>query len=125
MSVAATDLCRMSATELAGAIRFRQASSREVIEAHLQRIEAVNPSVNAITILLADQALEAAKAADIADGLPQAVQVIGPATAKNCAWTPPPRWRTGSASSRRSIPGSQMATGPRHGGVMGLGKDRW
>jgi amidase len=64
MSAAATGLWRMSATELAGAIRSRQASSREVIEAHLQRIEAVNPSVNAITTLLADQALEAAKAAD-------------------------------------------------------------
>jgi Asp-tRNA(Asn)/Glu-tRNA(Gln) amidotransferase A subunit family amidase len=38
----------MSATELDGAIRSRQASSQEVIEAHLRRIEAVNPSVNAI-----------------------------------------------------------------------------
>src|SRR5215475_10291707 len=50
--------------ELAGAIRSGQASSREVIEAHLRRIEAVNPSVNAITSLLAEQALEAAAAAD-------------------------------------------------------------
>ena len=64
MSVAATDVWRMGAVELAGAIRSRLASSREVIEAHLRRIEAVNPSVNAITILLADQALEAATAAD-------------------------------------------------------------
>ena len=64
MSVAGTDLWRMGAVELAEAIRSRQASSREVIEAHLRRIEAVNPSVNAVTILLADQALEAATAAD-------------------------------------------------------------
>jgi amidase len=64
MSVAGTDLWRMGAVELAEAIRSRQASSREVIEAHLRRIEAVNPSVNAITILLAGQALEAATAAD-------------------------------------------------------------
>jgi amidase len=64
MRVTATDLWRMSAMELAGAIRSGQASSREVIEAHLRRIEAVNPSVNAITSLLAEQALEAAKAAD-------------------------------------------------------------
>jgi amidase len=64
MRTAATELWRMSAMELAGAIRSGQASSREVIEAHLRRIEAVNPSVNAITSLLADQALEAAEAAD-------------------------------------------------------------
>jgi amidase len=64
MRAAATELWRMSAMELAGAIRSGQASSREVIEAHLRRIEAVNPSVNAITSLLAEEALEAAKAAD-------------------------------------------------------------
>jgi amidase len=64
MSVAtATDLWRMSARELAEAIRSKQASSQEVIEAHLRRIEAVNGSVNAVTVL-ADAALEAAKAAD-------------------------------------------------------------
>ena len=45
----------------------------------------------------------------IGDGLPQSVQVIGPATARTCASTPRRRWRTGSASSRRSIPGSRMA----------------
>jgi amidase len=58
----------MSATELAEAIRSRQVSSQEVIEAHLRRIEAVNPSVNAVTIMLGEQALEAAKAADHAVG---------------------------------------------------------
>jgi hypothetical protein len=64
MSVAATDLWRMSATELAAAIRSRQTSSQEVIESHLQRIEAVNPSINAVTVILGEQALVAAKAAD-------------------------------------------------------------
>ena len=65
MSVAtATELWRMSATELAEAIRTRQVSSVEVVEAHLRRIEAVNPSINAVVIVLGEQALEAAKAAD-------------------------------------------------------------
>jgi amidase len=59
-----TDLWRMSATELAEAIRSRQASSQEVVEAHLRRIEAVNPAVNAVTAVLGEQAVEAAKAAD-------------------------------------------------------------
>jgi amidase len=64
MSVTTTDLWRMSATELAAAIRSRQASSQEVIEAHLRRIEAVNPLVNAVVVVLGEQALDAAKAAD-------------------------------------------------------------
>jgi amidase len=65
MSVAAaTDLWRMGATDLAGAIRSKHASSREVIEAHLRRIEAVNPAINAVTIVLGERALEAADAAD-------------------------------------------------------------
>ncbi len=37
-----TELCRMSATELAEAIRSGQASSREVIEAQLRRTEEVS-----------------------------------------------------------------------------------
>jgi len=61
---ATTELWRMSATELAGTIRTKHASSEEVIEAHLRRIEEVNPSINAIVILLAEEALEAARAAD-------------------------------------------------------------
>ena len=64
MSVTTTDLWRMSATELAEAIKSRRVSSQEVIEAHLQRIGAVNPSVNAITVTLGEQAIESAKAAD-------------------------------------------------------------
>jgi amidase len=60
----ATDLWRMSATELAEVIRSKQASSQEVIEAHLRRIEAVNPAINAVTVVLGEQAVEAAKVAD-------------------------------------------------------------
>ncbi len=59
-----TELWRMSASDLAEAIRSRRTSSQEVIEAHLRRIEAVNPSVNAVTVVLGDQAVDAAKAAD-------------------------------------------------------------
>ena len=57
MSVTTADLWRMSALELAEAIRSRLTSSQEVIEAHLRRIEAVNPSVNAVTVVLGEQAL--------------------------------------------------------------------
>ncbi len=59
-----TDLWCMSATELAEAIRSKQVSSREVVDAHLRRIEKVNASVSAVTVVLGEQALEAARAAD-------------------------------------------------------------
>jgi amidase len=59
-----TDLWRRGAVELAEVISARVVSSREVVEAHLRRIEEVNPSINAVTLLLADQALDAAAKAD-------------------------------------------------------------
>ena len=57
-------LCNRSAIELAAMIRSREVSSREVIDAHLARIEEFNPAVNAITVVLAEQARAAADAAD-------------------------------------------------------------
>jgi len=65
-----SDLWRKGAVELADLIRDHQVSSREVVQAHLDRIEAVNPALNAIVRLLADEALAAADAADreVADG---------------------------------------------------------
>ena len=58
------DLWRKSATELARMIRDKEVSSREVVQSHIERIEAVNPAVNAVTVVLADSALEAADNAD-------------------------------------------------------------
>ncbi|RAZ78107.1 amidase [Mesorhizobium atlanticum] len=48
---AASDICRLSAVELADRIRQRQLAVREVVSAFLDRIEAVNPLVNAIVSL--------------------------------------------------------------------------
>jgi amidase len=59
-------LCYRSATELAAMLRAKQVSAREVVIAHLARIEAVNPAVNAIVTLTAERALEQAAAADAA-----------------------------------------------------------
>ena len=59
-----TELCLLPATELAGRLRALEVSAREVLAAHLERIEAVNPAVNAIVTLSADSAVERAGAAD-------------------------------------------------------------
>src|SRR5262249_58980570 len=55
---------------LAAVIRDREGSSREVVQAHLERVKAVNPLLNALVRLLPDEALAAADAADraVADG---------------------------------------------------------
>ncbi|WP_225774788.1 amidase [Pseudomonas sp. Marseille-Q5115] len=60
-----TDLVRFDATQLAELIRSRAVSPVEVVQAHLDRIEAVDPKVNAI-VSLAPDALAAAKAAEAA-----------------------------------------------------------
>ncbi|NOT56323.1 MAG: amidase [Deltaproteobacteria bacterium] len=59
-----TDLCFLTATDLAQRIRTKAASCREVMEAHLAQIERVNPKVNAIVTLLPERALEHARQAD-------------------------------------------------------------
>src|SRR6201985_213827 len=60
-----TELIYSDATRLAELIRTREVSPVEVMKAHLDRIEAVNPSVNAI-VTLVDNALESAKQAELA-----------------------------------------------------------
>ncbi|MYE10802.1 MAG: amidase, partial [Gammaproteobacteria bacterium] len=63
-----SELWRRTAGDLAAMIRSGDVSSREVVQAHLDRIEEVNPIVNAVTVPLIDSALEAADAADAAPG---------------------------------------------------------
>lgn len=55
-----------SATELARAIRAKEVSSEEVVDAYLQRIEEVNPKLNAVVQLTADAARAQAREADAA-----------------------------------------------------------
>lgn len=58
------DLIFVSATRLARAIRDKELSSKALVEACLQRIETVNPTLNAVVQLAAGPALEQARAAD-------------------------------------------------------------
>lgn len=58
------ELWRWDAVELAAAIRNRRISSREAVKACLERLDAVNPRLNAVVDLLHDAALKAADEAD-------------------------------------------------------------
>ncbi len=62
----ATELCFLSATELAAGYRARRFSPSEVVEAVLARIEAVNPLVNAYCTVTAEHARAEAREADAA-----------------------------------------------------------
>jgi amidase len=59
-----SDICFLSAVELARQIRDREVSCLEVMQAHLRQIERVNPQVNAIVTLLPEKAIEQARQAD-------------------------------------------------------------
>ena len=60
------ELTGVTATALARLIARREVTAHEVAEAHLRRIEAVNPRINAVVALDAARALAAADAADAA-----------------------------------------------------------
>jgi amidase len=60
------DIIYASTAALADAIRQKEVSSEEVVSAHLDRIEAVNPALNAVVQVSGEEALEQARAADAA-----------------------------------------------------------
>ena len=62
--MSSAELCFLTATELARRIRIRELSCQEVLEAHFGQIERINPQVNAIVTLVAEQALDQARIAD-------------------------------------------------------------
>jgi amidase len=82
----ATDLLFRPATELAELVRAGEVTSRELVEASLERIEALNDRINAFILVDAEGALAAADAIGPGDerpfaGVPLAIKDIGPAWA--------------------------------------------
>ena len=78
----------LSALELARRIRSGEARSRDVVEAHIQRVEAVNPALNAVVAYRYDaaraeaDAWDARRAAEGPEALPPLAGV--PCTIKEC-----------------------------------------
>ena len=60
------DIISASARSIARAIREREVSAVEVVQAHLDRIGEVNPSLNAVVCLCEERALHEAREADAA-----------------------------------------------------------
>jgi amidase len=95
-----SDLCFMSARELATLIRSREVSAREVMTAHLERINRLNPRINAIVAKLdddkclaladaADRRMARGEAVGPLHGLPIAFKDLEPAVGFPCTFGSP------------------------------------
>lgn len=63
-TISKTEIWQLSAIDMAHAIQKKEISCEETIVAHLNRIEAINPRINAISVINHKSALEAAQKAD-------------------------------------------------------------
>ena len=121
-----TDLCGSDAVALAGLLRSREVSAREVVAAHIKRIEEVDPVVNAVVTRTFDQALAKAAAAD--DALTRGEQpglLHGlPVAHKDLVETAGVRTTFGSPLFAENIPGRDALIVSRMSGAgaISLGK---
>jgi amidase len=120
------DLCDLTAVELTDLMRRRQASAREVMAAHLARIERANPKVNAIVTLAAERAMADAARADelAAKGGPLGVLHGLPVAHKDLVNTAGIRTTFGSPFYRNNVPTTDAAivTRIRAAGAVTCGK---
>ena len=93
-----TGLVKQPASWMAHAVREREVSAAELVEAHAARIEARNPDVNAIVVLRLDEARVEARAADaaLARGEPAGPLHGVPFTAKEVIEVEGLPWTNGS-----------------------------
>jgi amidase len=123
---ARSELCEMSATELASRLARKQVSARDVMSAHLAQIERVNPKVNAIVTLVAEQAMAGASRADeaIARRTPIGVLHGLPVAHKDLVDTAGIRTTRGSLFYRDHVPARDalIVTRTRAAGAITVGK---
>lgn len=121
-----SELCEMSAVELAARLARKQVSAREVMTAHLAQIERVNPKVNAIVTLVADQATAGAAKADDAIVRRDPIGVLHglPVAHKDLVDTAGIRTTRGSPFFRDHVPSHDalIVTRIRAAGAITVGK---
>lgn len=119
------ELCFLDATELARRIRTRAVSPVEVARAHLDRIAAVNPTLNAV-VTLAERALDDARDAEAAVMRGELWGPLHgvPVTIKDCFDTAGLRTTRGSRLFADHVPGRDATTVTRltRAGAVVLGK---
>jgi amidase len=116
----------MNAVDLAARLARKDVSAREVMSAHLAQIERVNPTVNAIVTLVAEQAMAAAAKADesIVRGGPIGVLHGLPVAHKDLVDTAGIRTTHGSRFYRDHVPtrDALIVTKMRDAGAITIGK---
>ena len=121
-----SELCYLSAVELASRIRRKDVSAREVLTAHLAQIERVNPRVNAIVTLVTDRAMADAAKADEALARGDRVGVLHglPIAHKDLVDTAGIRTTRGSPFYRDHVPTADatIITRIRGAGAITIGK---
>jgi amidase len=121
-----TDLCAQDAVTLAGMLRRREVSAREVIAAHIDQVEAVDGVINAIVTRTFDRALALAAAADqrLASGVPVGLLHGLPVAHKDLADTAGVRTTYGSPLFADHVPDSDCLVVARMAaaGAISLGK---
>jgi amidase len=121
-----TDLCLHTAIELAAMLRSREVSAREVVTAHIARIEAFGPAINAIVTTTFEAALAKAAAADesIARGEPVGLLHGLPVAHKDLADTAGVRTTYGSPLFASHVPDHDDLVVERmaRAGAISLGK---
>ncbi|HVX30673.1 MAG TPA: amidase, partial [Nitrolancea sp.] len=122
----AVDLCYLPATELLDAYRARRVSPVEVTRAVLERIERLNPTINAFVTVTADRAMADALRAERAYAAGGDISPIAgvPYSLKDLTPTKGIRTTRGSLLTKDWIPDFDVPIGERlrdAGGVL-LGK---
>lgn len=121
-----TDLCFQDAVTLAGMLRRRDVSAREVIAAHIARTEAVDGAVNAVVTRSFEQAADRAAAADeaLAAGRPPGLLHGLPVAHKDLADTAGVRTTYGSPLFAEHVPDRDALVVARMAGAgaISLGK---
>ena len=119
-------LCFLPATELAQRIRAKDLSARELMCATLAQIERVNPRLNAIVTLHAEQALAEAQAADEKQSRGEALGPLHglPVAHKDLLLTRGMRTTYGSPIFKDFVPGQSMLMIERlqAAGAISIGK---
>jgi aspartyl-tRNA(Asn)/glutamyl-tRNA(Gln) amidotransferase subunit A len=119
------EICWMSALELIGAYRRKEVSPVEVVRSILERVERVNPIINAIVTLTPDLAIEQAREAEAAYLKGEAGPLAGvPVTIKDIILTKGIRTTFGCRLYENLVPGEDAILVDRlkRAGVAILGK---
>src|SRR5262245_16889611 len=116
----------MDAITLAGMLRRRAVSAREVVAGHIGRIEAVDPAVNAVVTRCFEQAMAKASAADraLARGEPPGLLHGLPVAHKDLLDTAGVRTTYGSPLFAEHVPGRDdlLVARMADAGAISLGK---